>query len=233
MSVSGVKVLGWSAVADDVKAAGYVRVSTPHQKEEGSHERQREILKDWADRNDVDDLEIFQDIAISGQAQERDAYQDMMDRLDEFDIVVVRELSRFGRSLQKVLEDVDRMDDQGVEFVSIRDEIDTTTAQGKLFFNIKTAFNQYWSDLARERSEEMAQRYKEQGKDWGRPEKLDQRQIRDLLELREKGVSYSALGRIHDIARSTAKRYTEKYELKDGSVHRSNTDQDDDGDRDG
>jgi len=92
-----------------LKLAGYVRVSTEQQRDEGSHERQRERLKDWADR-EGHAIDIYEDIAISGQSDEREAHAELMNCLDEYDAVVVRELSRWGRSLQKTLNDIDQLD---------------------------------------------------------------------------------------------------------------------------
>jgi len=111
--------------------AGYIRVSTEQQKQDGSHENQRDQLREWADRNGHT-IELFEDIAISGQSDERPGYADMMDRAGEFDAIVVRELSRFGRNLRKVLDDVESLDDQGVEFITLSGEFDTSTAQGKM-----------------------------------------------------------------------------------------------------
>jgi len=48
-------------------AAAYIRVSTEQQKADGSHHNQRERIETWADRHDYD-LEVFQDIAVSGQS---------------------------------------------------------------------------------------------------------------------------------------------------------------------
>lgn len=202
-----------------MKAAGYVRVSTPQQKEEGSHETQRERLQKWAERNGYD-LEVFQDIAISGQDPDRDAYQEIFSRLDEFDAVVVRELSRLGRDLKKVVDDFQELDDRDVDFISLRENIDTTTAQGKLFFHITAAFNQYWADLARERTKELYQRKMDEGKDWGRPRKLSDQQLKALLEDREKGISYNALSKIYEVSPATARKYCERYQLDSGEVKR-------------
>jgi len=173
--------------------AGYVRVSTEQQREEGSHETQRQRLEDWADREGYN-LDIYQDIAISGQSEEREAHQELMATLDEYDAVVVRELSRWGRSLQKTLNDIDQLDDEDVGFISLTERnIDTTTPDGRLLLNIKGALDQYWSDIAQERAREAAQRRKEQGKPVGRPPKLDEEQREQVREWHEMGLGYSSI----------------------------------------
>jgi len=192
--------------------AGYIRVSTKQQKEDGSHETQEEQLREWADRNDHE-IEMFRDIAISGQSDEREDYEEMMSRLDEFDAVVVRELSRFGRNLRKVLDDVEELDEHGVDFITLSGEFDTSTAQGKLLLQVKGAFDEFWANLARERANEMVERRREQGKPIGRPKKLTDEQIEECRDWREKGLSYAAIATLvedmHgvDVDKSTIYRY--------------------------
>ena len=195
-----------------MNVAGYIRVSTEQQREEGSHDNQREQLEEWADRKDHE-LTIFEDIAISGQSDEREDYEELMERAEEFDAIVVRELSRFGRSLRKVLNDVHDLAERDVDFISIKDQFDTSTAQGKLMMHMIGAFNQFWADLARERANEMVQRRREQGKPIGRPKKVDDEQLEDVLGWHERGMSYNEIAvllrEIHgvDVDRTTVYRY--------------------------
>lgn len=172
-----------------MRVAGYIRVSTEQQKEDGSHETQRQQLREWADANGHD-LELFEDIAISGQSEERDAYQRMLNSAAGFDAVVVRELSRFGRNLQKMLDDIETLDEHGVEFITLSGEFDTSSAEGKLLLQVKGAFDEFWSNLARERANEMVQRRREQGEPIGRPKKLNEEQLEQVREWRDMGLSY-------------------------------------------
>lgn len=195
-----------------MNVAGYIRVSTKQQKEDGSHENQRDELQRWAERNDHE-LECFEDIAISGQSDDRPGYQAMMDRADEFDAIVVRELSRFGRNLRKVLDDVETLDERGIEFITLSGEFDTSTAQGKLLLQVKGAFDEFWSNLAQERANEMVERRREQGKPIGRPKKLDDAQLAEVRDWADKGLSYTAIATLvedkHgvDVSRQTIYRY--------------------------
>jgi DNA invertase Pin-like site-specific DNA recombinase len=198
--------------------AGYIRVSTEQQKEEGSHENQREALQTWADGQDHT-ITFYEDIAISGQADEREAYDRMMDEAERYDAVVIRELSRAGRDLQKLLKDIDALDERGVDFISLKEDmIDTTTADGQLFLQIVGAFNEYWANLARERAEEMVERRREQGKPIGRPKKLDDDQVDQVLEWHEMGLGYATIATLAEDAfgeslhRSTVRRYVKNAE---------------------
>jgi len=194
--------------------AGYIRVSTEKQKEEGSHENQRQRLQAWADRKDHD-LTLYEDIAISGQADEREQYDLLMEEAEQFDAVVVRELSRFGRSLQQVLRDIDDLNERQVDFVSLKESmIDTTSADGQLFLQIIGAFNEYWANLARERAEEYVEQAKARGESIGRPKKLNDDQIEQVCEWHEENeLGYSTISELCEIEwgveidRSTIYRY--------------------------
>jgi DNA invertase Pin-like site-specific DNA recombinase len=192
--------------------AGYIRVSTQQQKEEGSHENQEERLKEWADRNDHD-LTLYRDIAISGQSDERERYHELMGSAGQYDAIVVRELSRFGRSLQQVLNDIDQLDEDGADFISLEDNFDTSTAQGTLLFQIIGAFNEFWANLARERAQEEVERRREEGEPLGRPKKLTDEQIEEVREWHEKGLAYSSIATLIEdaydvsVSRQTIYRY--------------------------
>lgn len=185
--------------------------------EEGSHENQRDQLEEWADRNGHD-LELFEDIAISGQAEDRPGYEEMMNRADEFDAVAVRELSRFGRSLQRVLRDIEKLDEQDVDFISITEDFSTESAMGTAMLQMIGVFNEFWANLARERANEMVQRRREEGKPIGRPRKLDDKQIERVHEWNEMGLSYSAIATLVEdawgieIDKSTIYRYCKEVE---------------------
>jgi len=198
--------------------AAYVRVSTQQQREEKSHENQRERIHEWADRRGHSEVEWFEDIALSGQSDERDAYERLMGSFDEFDAVVVRELSRFGRDPLTVLQDVEEIVDSDTEFVSITEDFDTSTAMGKAFVRIVAVINGMYADLRREQAIKAAERRKEKGEPVGRPKKLDDSQREEVYDLRRKGVSYTAIARLvesepggpEEISRETIRRYCDE-----------------------
>jgi len=195
-----------------MNVAGYIRVSTEQQREEGSHENQRARLETWADRHDHE-LTIFEDIAISGQADDRPEYDAMMDSLDAYDAVAVRELSRFGRSLQQVLQDIERLQDNEVEFISVTEDFSTESAMGTAMLQMIGVFNEFWANLARERANEMVERRREQGEPIGRPRKVDDDTLAQIREWHDQGLSYSAIATLVEdiigepIDQSTIYRY--------------------------
>lgn len=131
-----------------------------------------------------------------------------MEEVKEFDAVVVRELSRFGRDLQTVLEDVEKLEDHNVQFISLKEDFDTSTAMGKAMMQMIGVFNEFWANLARERTIEMVERRRANGEPVGRPKKLDPKEREKLLAYRmEKELGYRALGKLFDVSPATARRY--------------------------
>lgn len=218
--------------------AAYIRVSTEQQRDDGSHISQRERIAQWVEQNGYDpgdwdvyhvdksdwesinrkttgDIRWFEDIAISGQSDDRDSYVELMDSYVDFDIVVVRELSRFGRAPLTVLQHIEEIVDSETEFTSITEDFDTSSAMGKAFVRMVAVINGMYSDLRREQAIRAAERRKEQDLPVGRPKKLSDDLIQEAHDLREKDVSYSAIARImegkpngpEEISRETIRRY--------------------------
>jgi len=196
------------------KIAAYIRVSTEQQKAEGSHENQREQIEQWADRHDHD-VEFYQDIAISGRDDERPEFNELLGCYEDYDAVVVRELSRFGRSPESNVEQILEITDADVDFISLKEDIDTTSANGRLFLRMMSAFNGWFAEQRREQAIAAAQRRKENGEPVGRPKKLDDELRSEVFDLRRKGVSYEAIARVieskpagpTEISRETIRRY--------------------------
>ncbi|MFC4356544.1 recombinase family protein [Halobium salinum] len=205
-------------LAENSRIAAYIRVSTERQKEEESHIRQKDTIKAWAERRDIpeENIDFYEDIAISGQSENRDDYNDLMDTYPEYDAIVVRELSRFGRDLGTIVTDVDEITNSDTEFVSTTEQFDTSSAMGSAMLGVIAVMNQLTSDLARERAERMHERRKEQGLPVGRKRKLDDKAMEDVYKWREMGMSYSQItalvSEMHgvDVDRSTIYRYCDK-----------------------
>jgi DNA invertase Pin-like site-specific DNA recombinase len=198
--------------------AAYIRVSTEQQRDEGSHENQRERIEQWAEREGYEDVDYYEDIAISGRDDDRPEFNELMDSFEDYEAVVVRELSRFGRSPEKNVQQIIEIADAGVDFISIKEEIDTTTANGRLVLRMFSAINGWFAEQRSEQATAAARRRKERGLPVGRPTKLNDSQMEDVHEWREMGHSYAAIaalvGEVHgvDISRETIRRYCKEGE---------------------
>ena len=144
-----------------------------------------------------------------------------MNSYQEYDAVVVRELSRFGRDPLTVLQDVEEIVDSDTEFVSITEDFDTSSAMGKAFVRIVAVINGMYADLRREQAVRAAERRRENGEPVGRPKKLNDELRAEAFDLRRKGVSYQAIARVveskpnapESISRETIRRYCNEAEV--------------------
>jgi len=147
------------------KIALYFRVSTQLQ----TIDNQRIRLVEYAERNRVS-YDIFEEVESTRKT--RPVKQALLAKLrnHEYDSVVVYKLDRWARSSTELILDTKELLDKGVGFISLSDNIDFTTAAGKLQFQILSAFAEFERSLISERTKEGLRRIKAQGKTGpGRP----------------------------------------------------------------
>lgn len=160
------------------RVAIYARVSTDDQNAQTQVDELTRAcaLKGWADPI------IFRDNGISGTKTSRPAFDKMMAsvRARDFDVVMVWRFDRASRSTKHLLSLLDELQGYGVDFVSLREQIDTTTAAGKLMFTMVSAFAQFERDLISDRTKAAMARLKTEGKAVGKPRKYDRQRILDL-----------------------------------------------------
>lgn len=143
---------------------GYIRVSTQEQ----NTARQEVALKD------CDKLYIEK---VSGKdAEHRPQLKAMMDYVREGDTVVVLEYSRFARNTRDLLKLVDELKEKKVSFVSLKENIDTSTAHGELMMTIFAGLAQFERKQNLQRQAEGIAIAKAEGKYKGRqPIKVDEK----------------------------------------------------------
>jgi len=130
---------------------GYARVSTRDQ----NLDLQLEALKNSGCE------EIFSE-KISA-VKERPELEKMISILRKGDIVIVWKLDRLGRSLRHLI-----FREKGVEFISLNDNIDTTTIHGRLIFNIFASFAEFERELISERTKAGLEAARKKGRVGGR-----------------------------------------------------------------
>ena len=101
----------------------------------------------------LDVEKIFID-KISGKNMERPMLKEMMDFVRSGDIVVVESISRFARNTRDLLELVDQLVVKGVQFVSMKEKIDTSTPSGKFMLTVFGAVAQLERDYILQRQKE-------------------------------------------------------------------------------
>lgn len=152
---------------------GYARVSTLDQ----NLDRQIEVLQN---KYGVDKLYTDK---ISGKDTDREQFQIMMQELKEGDTLIVKELSRIGRSLRDLLNIIDSLDKKHIKLIIDKENIDTESASGRMMFHISAAFAEYERAIMLERQREGIAIAKREGKYKGRPPvERDQDNIRMVCE---------------------------------------------------
>ena len=115
--------------------------------------------------------EIFTE-KISGARDVRPQLEELLSKLRKGDIVYVVRLDRLGRRMIKLIELINDFKFKGIEFVSLENNIDTTTTIGMLLFNICAAFSEMERELIRERVKAGLESANEKGRKGGRPKAL-------------------------------------------------------------
>ncbi|MBF0204838.1 MAG: recombinase family protein [Desulfamplus sp.] len=93
---------------------------------------------------------MFSDVA-SGAKNIRPGLDDAIHYCREGDTLVVWKLDRMGRSMSHLIDTIKQLEEFGVGFRSITENIDTTSAGGRLFFHLFGALAEFERDLIRER----------------------------------------------------------------------------------
>ena len=137
---------------------GYARVSTEQQ----CLDRQLDMLEKYG----VD--KIYNE-KMTGTKRNRPELEKLMERLTEGDTVVVESLSRLGRSTKDLIWLMETFNSKGVNLVSLKESIDTTSSTGKLLFTLMSALAQFERDVLADRTREGLAAAKARGRKGGRP----------------------------------------------------------------
>ena len=181
-------------------AFGYVRASTQEEVRQGSNERQKDIIREYAQSRGYE-LEIFEDKAKSGKNTQRPDFERMLNTLDnEPKVVIVAKIDRFARSLSDLLRMLEYLGQKGVGFVSVNDPgIDTTTPNGRLLLQILGAFAEFERNMINSRTKAGREQAMNRGVRFGRPPLktrngsfIDRRKV---IELNAKGLSARAIAK--------------------------------------
>lgn len=120
---------------------GYARVSTQDQN--------LDLQLDALNKQGCE--KIYQE-HLSASIEDRPQLKDMIAHLRKGDTVVVWKLDRLARSLKHLLNLVTELQNGGIGFISLQDQIDTTTAHGRLIFNIFASLSEFEREIIKERT---------------------------------------------------------------------------------
>lgn len=170
---------------------GYARVSTIDQ------DLGRQIAALKAAQCD----RIFEE-KISGAKSSRPELDRMLESLRPGDIVVVQKLDRLGRSVMNLLQLMQDFKNREIGFVSLSDSIDTSTAAGRMMFNMLASLAEFERELIVERVNHGLAHARSQGRVGGRPKANHA----SILLMAGTGQTHSEIARKLNVSTKTVKR---------------------------
>ena len=174
---------------------GYARVSTADQDPASQIEALRAAGCD----------PIYIDHA-SGTTMERAQWAECNRSLGRGDTLVVVRIDRLGRSLVDLVDTLDNLHARGIHFHSLNEGIDTSTALGRMFYQLAGAFAEYERTLISERTRAGLDVARAAGRRIGRPPALTEEQKTSARQLHAQGHSIAAIARVLGVSRATIRR---------------------------
>ena len=180
-------------MTNQTKVAIYARVSTVNHGQDAS--LQTRELRQFAEARGWTVASEYIDAGVSGAKDSRPELNRLMTdaKRRRFDVVLVWKLDRFGRSLRHLVNALAEFESLGIAFVSLSDNLDLSTASGRLMFQIIGAMAEFERELIRERVKAGMKNARAKGTRIGRPRvSMDTARI---LVLRQSGLSWPSIAR--------------------------------------
>src|SRR5436305_1010100 len=150
---------------------------------------------------------VFTDTA-SGAKAERKGLDEALAYARAGDTLVVWKLDRLGRSIRHLIDVINGLQDRGIGFRSLTEQIDSTTSGGKLIFHVFAALAEFERDIIRERTQAGLTAARARGRVGGRPKALTPKQSSIAQTLyNEKTSAITDICKTLKISRATLYRY--------------------------
>ncbi len=178
---------------------GYARVSTLDQ----NHQLQIEAL------NEAGCKKIFTE-KISGADKKRRQLQEALEYMREGDTLVVWKLSRLARSLTQIINTVKNLEDRQIGLKVLTQNIDTGTPEGRLFFHMNAAFDQFQREIIVENTRAGLKTARKHGRIGGRQPIMTDDKMRTAQAMLKDTENYpfiSDIIKVLGIGRTTFYRY--------------------------
>ncbi|MFJ7954195.1 recombinase family protein [Lysinibacillus sp. NPDC096418] len=180
---------------------GYARAST--------HDQTLNLQLDALTKADC--IKIFEEYE-SGKNKKRPELLSMFDMLREGDTVIVWKLDRIGRNTKHLIEISEEFERLGVNFISLKENIDTSTATGKFFFRIMASLAEFERDVLVERTTAGLKAARARGRYGGRPP-VNKNKIATALKMYDsKEYTILEICELCKISNATLYRYLKKRE---------------------
>ena len=187
------------------RVAIYARVSTTNHGQDAS--LQTREMRQFAEARGWTLADEYVDQGVSGAKDSRPELNPLMAdaKRRRFDVVLVWKLDRFGRSLRHLVNALAEFESLNIAFVSLSDNLDLSTASGRLMFNIIGAMAEFERALIQERVKAGIRNALAKGRRIGRPRvAVDAAKI---AALRASGLSWRTIERELGLSVRTARRF--------------------------
>lgn len=155
-------------------------------------------------------IKDYEDFAVSGKTMQREGFISMMKDVEKnkLDIIIFTKLDRLARSLSDLLNITIKLEDNGVKMIVVEQNLDTTTYQGRLLFQIIGAFSEFERNIIRERMETGRKKADEFGSRSGKPcnrpkVKIDEDGVKRKFE---KGMSMNYIAKYYNVSITPIRR---------------------------
>lgn len=176
---------------------GYARVST--------HDQNPALQVDALEKFGCD--RIYEE-KISATSKTRPQLERLLDSLREGDKVIVWRLDRLGRSIKDLIELVELFKQRGVQFVSLSENIDTSSPSGELIFHIFASVAQFERSLIIERTRSGLSAARARGRVGGRKPSLSKEDVRKAKAMASSNdISISDIAEHFKVSRTTLYKY--------------------------
>jgi len=180
-----------------MRVVKYQRVSTSKQ----DYENQTNSLDKQIELLGWDCVGEYKEV-VSGVKDSRPQLQKMIEdaRLRKFDRVIVFALDRLGRKIVQIVNTIHSLEECGVHLFIVKESVDTSNSQGKIFANFISIFSQLERDMMISRQKEAIDRIRSKGGKWGKGKLISQEQRDNIVALRTQGLSYRGICKEVDVS---------------------------------
>ncbi|MBT6995575.1 recombinase family protein [Candidatus Woesearchaeota archaeon] len=202
-----------------LKTAIYVRVSTEEQAKEGiSISAQIDRCQNYCKARSWKVINVYTDAGYSAGSMKRPGVQQLFKDLNEnkFENILVYKFDRFSRNVRDLITFLDQLNEKQVNFTSVTENIDTTTAMGEAFFQMIGVFAQLERGMVKERVKLAFDKKISDGESLSRAplgyiynngklaiDKLNSKKIKTIFEMRVAGIHYKIISEKLNIPIST------------------------------
>ena len=192
---------------------GYIRVSTTKQSKQFSLPAQRQAIQSFCKHKGYK-LAGIQEEARSA-VKDRPVFDQVFQRVmtdQAIDGLIIAKLDRMGRSVKDLANIATQLNEAKKQLVSVHDNLDTATTNGRLLFNLLAAVAEYERELLLERTGEGRRHAAKQGKVMNRPRKeID---LAELKSLHRKQVPIEQMARLFGVHKDTIRRRLDEMGLR-------------------